>query len=293
MPKGRIPSVQTWEFLGFAGRERPPAPAQVSAGRRRGPRGRREGQALRAPRPAARRGGSREVVLGSSSALQGFLFPPAGCWLRRRLPSPFSPSLSRLGPLCGLGRLAPPGPPPARSPFPSSLRGRSRGRPGRWRRRETAAAKETQRRRGQGRAGRSPFSEARDDARGPVPAALRRGGRLAAAADAPGASNRRKILVKNLPRTAAARYGDGLRGDASQGLRRSSCRAELPLRCPRLVPGVYRAVRGGGRAELRALSVKLRARFLSPQVAPREGYVKLKQRGRRASPGHGNPERCL
>lgn len=119
------------------------------------------------PGPGAGGGGSREVVLGLLLGASGFLSPPAGCWLRRRLsllppPSSRRPSSPRLGPLCGL---CPPRPRPGLLPLSlsaspgASEESKAAGRPGRWRRRrETAAgrgARAWAARRGRGR-GRGP-----------------------------------------------------------------------------------------------------------------------------------------
>ena len=105
------------------------------------------------------------------------------------------------------------------SPFPSSLRGaRSRGAPGKMAAAGDGGGEGGAAAPGSGPRGPSPFSEARGDARGPVPAALHPeevAARLQRMRRE--LSNRRKILVKNLPQDSSCQVRGRAGGDASPG----------------------------------------------------------------------------
>lgn len=220
--------------------------------------GGREGRALQGSAARGPRGGSREVVLGSSSALR-FPLPARRLLAAAPPPSPFSLPLRGWARSAASARLA-----PARassrslSPFPSSLRGaRSRGAPGKMAAAGDGGGEGGAAAPGPGPRGPSPFSEARDDARSPVPAALHPeevASRLQRMRRE--LSNRRKILVKNLPQDSSCQVrGRAARrrvpGGSGAAAAEQSCPLGVQASARRL-----RAVRGRrGRAELRALSV--------------------------------------
>ena len=251
VPKGRIPSVQTWEFpRALRGGERAsPRQHRCPRGGAEALAGGREGRALQCSGARGPRGGPREVVLGSSSALR-FPLPARRLLAAAPPPSPFSL------PPRGWARSAASS--RSLSPFPSSLRGaRSRGAPGKMAAAGDGGGEGGAAAPGSGPRGPSPFSEARGDARGPVPAALHPeevAARLQRMRRE--LSNRRKILVKNLPQDSSCQVrGRAARrrvpGGSGAAAAEQSCPLGVQAGAQRL-----RAVRGRrGRAELRAPSV--------------------------------------
>lgn len=198
------------------------------------------------------------MVLGSSSALR-FPLPARRLLAAAPPPSPFSLPPRGWARSAASARLA-----PARassrslSPFPSSLRGaRSRGAPGKMAAAGDGGGEGGAAAPGPGPRGPSPFSEARDDARGPVPAALHPeevASRLQRMRRE--LSNRRKILVKNLPQDSSCQ----VRGRAARRrVHGGSGAAAAEQSCPLGVQASARRLRAvwgrRGRAELRALSV--------------------------------------
>lgn len=174
---------------------------------------------------------SRPPAAGSGAA--SFSLPPH-CWGRS------APS-ARLAPARASSR--------SLSPFPSSLRGaRSRGAPGKMAAAGGgggggeggaglggAAGPQP----GSGRPGPGPSAEARDDVRGPAPAPLQPeevAARLQRMRRE--LSNRRKILVKNLPQDSNCQVREGAARRSVLGLRGRSFGEKRPPRCPGWCPAL-------------------------------------------------------
>lgn len=265
VPKGCNPRAQTCAFTrALQGRELArPRGHRCPGGGAAAPAGGRGGRA------GARGPGARGEVparwFWAPPRRSGFLFPPAGCWLRRRLLLPPSPLL---GPLCALG---PPRPRPGLLPLALSLplepprspqpRGtREDGGGGRRRRRRRGGRRP-------GRRGGAPAGVWAARAR-PVRRGARRrpgprarpaaagGGRGAAAADAPGAEQPQENPGEK-PAPGQQLPGTGRGCEAQRpGATGQELRREAAPEVSRLVPGAWeRSWGGGGRTELGEWSV--------------------------------------